>query len=219
MNPIIIIISFISLLIPAYARASTENGSQGRHLSITQIQVRNTGDSIELSFSCAPARFNTRKPERITVTPVISDGDHQARFPSFAIIGKRKRMSPALQYNATMKYEDWMRGSILAFESNIKLCAKQAILTTAVVNNRILQDPDVEIVQFTDTAETVIPVLTTAEKLAQDYDFLADESTRSEFDEENRSNAVPFYLKLVRQPCFPNTGTTVGIWIYWSISS
>ena len=37
-------------------------------------------------------------------------------------------MSPALQYNATMKYEDWMRGSILAFESNIKLCAKQAIL-------------------------------------------------------------------------------------------
>ena len=142
MNPIIIIISFISLLIPAYARASTENGSQGRHLSITQIQVRNTGDSIELSFSCAPARFNTRKPERITVTPVISDGDHQARFPSFAIIGKRKRMSPALQYNATMKYEDWMRGSILAFESNIKLCAKQAILTTAVVNNRILQNPD-----------------------------------------------------------------------------
>lgn len=119
MNPIIIIISFISLLIPAYARASTENGSQGRHLSITQIQVRNTGDSIELSFSCAPARFNTRKPERITVTPVISDGDHQARFPSFAIIGKRKRMSPALQYNATMKYEDWMRGSILAFESTL----------------------------------------------------------------------------------------------------
>ena len=148
MNPIIIIISFISLLIPAYARASTESGSQGRHLSITQIQVRNTGDSIELSFSCASAWFNTRKPERITVTPVISDGVHQARFPSFAIIGKRKRMSPALQYNATMKYEDWMRGSILAFESNIKLCAKQAILTTAVVNNRILQDPDVEIVQF-----------------------------------------------------------------------
>lgn len=88
-----------------------------------------------------------------------------------------------------------MRGSILAFESNIKLCAKQAILTTAVVNNRILQDPDVEIVQFTDTAETVIPVLTTAEKLAQDYDFLADESTRSEFDEENRSNAVSFLFK------------------------
>lgn len=28
MNPIIIIISFISLLIPAYARASTESGSQ-----------------------------------------------------------------------------------------------------------------------------------------------------------------------------------------------
>lgn len=82
MNPIIIIISFISLLIPAYARASTESGSQGRHLSITQIQVRNTGDSIELSFSCASARFNTRKPERITVTPVISDGVHQARFPS-----------------------------------------------------------------------------------------------------------------------------------------
>ena len=195
MNPIIIIISFISLLIPAYARASTESGSQGRHLSITQIQVRNTGDSIELSFSCASARFNTRKPERITVTPVISDGVHQARFPSFAIIGKRKRMSPALQYNATMKYEDWMRGSILTFESNIKLCAKQAILTTAVVNNRILQDPDVEIVQFTDTAETVIPVLTTAEKLAQDYDFLADESTRSEFDEENRSNAVSILFK------------------------
>lgn len=90
MNPIIIIISFISLLIPAYARASTESGSQGRHLSITQIQVRNTGDSIELSFSCASVRFNTRKPERITVTPVISDGDHQARFPSFAIIGKRR---------------------------------------------------------------------------------------------------------------------------------
>ena len=195
MNPIIIIISFISLLIPAYARASTESGSQGRHLSITQIQVRNTGDSIELSFSCASAWFNTRKPERITVTPVISDGVHQARFPSFAIIGKRKRMSPALQYNATMKYEDWMRGSILAFESNIKLCAKQAILTTAVVNNRILQDPDVEIVQFTDTAETVIPVLTTAEKLAQDYDFLADEPTRSEFDEENRSNAVSILFK------------------------
>ena len=27
------------------------------------------------------------------------------------------------------------------------------------------------------------------------------------------------YLKLVRQPCFPNTGTTVGIWIYWSTKS
>ena len=52
-----------------------------------------------------------------------------------------------------------------------------------------------EIVQFTDTAETVIPVLTTAEKLAQDYDFLADESTRSEFDEENRSNAVSILFK------------------------
>ena len=49
--------------------------------------------------------------------------------------------------------------------------------------------------QFTDTAETVIPVLTTAEKLAQDYDFLADESTRSEFDEENRSNAVSILFK------------------------
>ena len=37
--------------------------------------------------------------------------------------------------------------------------------------------------------------LTTAEKLAQDYDFLADESTRSEFDEENRSNAVSILFK------------------------
>ena len=84
MNPIIIIISFISLLIPAYARASTESEAQGRHLSITQIQVRNTGDSIELSFSCAPARFNTRKPERITVI---------GKFP-MAII---KHGSPLLQ--------------------------------------------------------------------------------------------------------------------------
>ena len=104
-------------------------------------------------------------------------------------------MSPALQYNATMKYEDWMRGSILAFESNIKLCAKQAILTTAVVNNRILQDPDVEIVQLPIPPKLSYPVLTTAEKLAQDYDFLADESTRSEFDEENRSNAVSILFK------------------------
>lgn len=53
-----------------------------------------------------------------------------------------------------------MKGSILTFESSIKLCAKQAMLTTAAVEGKILQDPDVEIVQITDTAEAVIPVPT-----------------------------------------------------------
>lgn len=196
MNHIIIILSFVSLLIPAYTRASTENKPQGRRLSITQIQVRNTGDSINLSFNCAPARFDTRKKERVTVTPVISDGTSQAGFPSFAIIGKKTKMSPALQYNATIKYESWMKGSILTFESSIKLCAKQAMLTTAAVEGKILQDPDVEIVQITDTAEAVIPVPTTAGKLAQDYDFLADESTRAEFNEDNRSDVVSILFKI-----------------------
>ncbi len=103
-------------------------------------------------------------------------------------------MSPALQYNATMKYEDWMRGSILAFESNIKLCAKQAILTTAVVNNRMLRT------RMWKSYNLPIPpklsyLFLLLPKSWLDYDFLADESTRSEFDEENRSNAVSILFK------------------------
>lgn len=196
MKHTIIIISFFSILALPHVHAATGKEPQRGRLSITQIQVRNTGDSIELSFKCAPDLLNVRNKERIMVTPVMSDGINQAKFPPFVIAGKKVKAPFILPYDATMKYEDWMKGSVLTFESSVKLCAKQAMLTTATVDGRILQDPDVEIVEITEADKEVEPVLTTAEKLSQDYGFLAHISTRPEFNEENRDKSVSILFKL-----------------------
>ena len=208
-NHSIIIISLFLLLLSFHTNAAACGEPDRGRLLITNIQVKNLGDSIELSFNFVPDQFSIKKKEVILVTPVISDGTHQAEFLPFAIVGKRGKISSirslyyqksmkvvgykqVLVYNAKMKYEDWMKGSILAFESSTKICTKRAMLTTATVDGRILQDPDVEIIEI---IKEITPVQTTAERLSQDYNFLTAISKRSEFGKENGNKSVSILFK------------------------
>lgn len=192
----ILIILLILLSASAHAYATAGKAPRKGRLSITRIQVQSTGDSIELSFDYSTHLLHIKKKERITVTPVISNGTHQVKFSPFMITGQKAKTPTVQTYAAAMKYEEWMKGSILAFESSIRLCAKQAMLTTAIVNNRILQDPDVEIVRITEQPQACKPAPTTADKLAQTYDFLADASAKSDPDRENDDESVRILYKL-----------------------
>lgn len=192
----ILIISLILLSASAHAYAATGKTPRKGRLSITRLQVQNTGDSIELSFDYSPHLLRIGKKERITVTPVVSDGNRQVKFPSFAITGKKAKTPTVQTYAAAMKYQEWMKGSILAFESSVRLCAKQAMLTTAIVDGRILQDPDVEIVRITEQPQAYKPVPTTADTLARTYDFLADASTKTAPDKESNGEPLRILYRL-----------------------
>lgn len=208
-NHKVIFFSIFSLLVLALPDAVAGKEKQGGRLSITDIQVSNVSDSIQLSFNCTPERFAIRKKERVIVTPVLSDGSHYASFASFVIVGKKGKVpfirsagyrkdmevigcQQTLAYHANVRYEEWMKGSVLTFKSSAHLCAKQAILTTAVVDGKILQDPDVEIVKIVEVVE---PALSVADKLAQDYGFLANVSQKSEFSEADREESVSILFR------------------------
>ena len=208
-NHNIIIIFLFSLLMLVQPHAVAKEEIQRGRLAITNIQVKNVGDSIQLSFNCIPDQFAIRKKERVLITPVISDDTNCAKFSSFVIVGKKGKIpfvrssdyqkdmkvvgyKQMLTYRANLKYEEWMKGSVLSFESSTKLCTKQAILTTAIVDGKILQDPDVEIIEIIKEIE---PTLTTADKLAQDYGFLSAISEKSEFNEENRNKSVSILFR------------------------
>ena len=80
-----------------------------------------------------------------------------------------------------------MKGSTLAFNTVTKLCAKRFVQETVYVKGKVLQDPDIKIVEIVKAVE---PVLSTAEKLALDYTFLIPVSQRIDFDKTNRKDAV-----------------------------
>mgnify|MGYP006868570320 FL=1 len=157
-----IVIMCFSLLfsLPSSATAGTGNNRRGQ-LSVSEIQVQIVGDSIELCFNCKPALFAPKGKERIIVTPVISNGINRAAFPPFIIVTKKGKISfirssdyqrdmkmdssrQMFVYKKAVKYETWMRGSTLSFESCIKSCSKRAKLTTAIVCRKILQNPEVK---------------------------------------------------------------------------
>lgn len=180
-----------------------ERNRRGR-LSISNIQIQNIGDSIRLCFDCIPDLAMLKKKERIIVTPVIFDSIRQTTFSSFAIVGKKEKTafirsvdyqtnmkitddSGLFAYKAAIKYADWMKGSTLAFNTVTKLCAKRFVQETVYVKGKVLQDPDIKIVEIVKAVE---PVLSTAEKLALDYTFLIPVSQRIDFDKTNRKDAV-----------------------------
>ena len=130
-------------------------GNRYGHLSITDVHVQNIGDSIELSFYCTP--YLSLRKERIIVTPILADNIHQLRFPSFVIIGKRGKKTfirssdylrniklinsdQAFLYNSIVKYEEWMNGSTLSFNSLTKCCLKESVPTVVEVKEKIFED-------------------------------------------------------------------------------
>lgn len=156
---IVIVLFLLLLSLPFSATADMKN--RKGQLSVFEIQAQIVGDSVELSFNCEPALFTLKGKERVVVTPVISDGVNQAVFPPFIIVTKKGKMSfirssdyrkemkmdsnkQILVYKKAVKYETWMRGSILSFESCIKLCTRRAELTTAVIRGKILQNPEMK---------------------------------------------------------------------------
>lgn len=156
-----IVIVCFSLLLSLPSSATAGTGNKRGQLSVSEIQVQIVGDSIELGFNCEPARFAPKGKERIIVTPVISDGINRATLPPFMIVTKKGKISfirssdyrrgmkmdssrQILVYKKAVKYETWMRGSTLSFESCIKSCSKRAKLTTAIVCRKILQNPEVK---------------------------------------------------------------------------
>lgn len=200
----IIMFLFFSLLTFVYSEIIAGEKNRRGRLSISNIQIQNIGDSIRLCFDCIPDLTMLKKKERIIVTPVIFDSIHQTTFSPFAIVGRKEKMtfirsvdyqinmkiaddSGLFPYKAAIKYADWMKGSTLAFNTVTKLCAKRFVQETVYVKGKVLQDPDIKIVEI---IKAVGPVLSTAEKLAQDYTFLIPVSQRIDFDKTNREGAV-----------------------------
>lgn len=174
-------------------RVDTALGQQIGYLSIADVHVQNVGDSIELSFYCTP--YLSLKKERIIVTPILVDSMHQLRFPSFVIVGKRGKKAfirssdyrknmkcidseHGFSYNSPVKYEEWMKGSTLVFNSLTKCCSKESAQTVVKVKDKIGED---EIAENIEITKEVKPVLSTADKLSEDYCFLsASPSNRHE---------------------------------------
>ena len=127
-----VIIATSLFILLGFSSVNTVLGQQIGQITITEVHVQNIGDSIELSFYCTP--YLSLRKERIIVTPILADSIHQLRLPSFVIIGKRGKKTfirssdylrnmkltnsdQAFLYNSIVKYEEWMNGSTLSFNS------------------------------------------------------------------------------------------------------
>ena len=180
-----VIIATSLFILLGFSSVNTVLGQQIGHLSITDVHVQNIGDSIELSFYCTP--YLSLRKERIIVTPILADSIHQLRLPSFVIIGKRGKKTfirssdylrnmkltnsdQAFLYNSIVKYEEWMNGSTLSFNSLTKCCLKESVPTVVEVKEKIFEDKTGEEVKSTKEAKAVA---STADKLSDRYSFLS----------------------------------------------
>lgn len=200
----IIIILFFSIAVLAPTSETVAKDTRRGSLSITDIRVQNEGENLQLSFNCAPDQLSIKKKERLVITPVVSDGVNRVEFEPFVVVGKRAKVpytrsvdykkeisvvgyEQVLAYDAGTKYEDWMKGGVLTFESSSKLCCTVQAMLASAVDGRILEEEEIEYVK---EVRKVKPVSTTAEKLQQSNPFLAASSRRSEFDPENRDKSI-----------------------------
>ena len=76
----------------------------------------------------------------------------------------------AFLYNSIVKYEEWMNGCTLSFNSLTKCCLKESVPTVVEVKEKIFEDKTGEEVKSTKEAKAVT---STADKLSDRYSFLS----------------------------------------------
>jgi outer membrane protein OmpA-like peptidoglycan-associated protein len=175
------------------------------------IRMIRTGDDVTVSFLLEAGRRSTaRASHDLVIEPVLKNGVSQRPLPSVVVRGRRSRVIAArhelgggkrtreqspmymqagesFEYTATLPYEEWMRGGELVFEGvSVGCCSSSEVDLGLVAGNVLYGEPRIE-ERVVEIPEVVAPpAVTTGEKLAARYPFVAPveeyERLRAAFD-------------------------------------
>lgn len=203
-------------------------------LSVDRIQVRQTADKLQVSFTLQAGEKVIKSNQNLILTPILSNGAHREYLPAIVIQGRKARISTersriatksdlfdssiqrmrnggTLEYQSILHHETWMDHAALSFDGVTVGCGSATSTTIGnVVNNLQIVTP----VPPVEAPLALPESKTTARKLAERYSFLTPAEELDELFIRTRSGEV-FYRNLPMQvdgyEIFPLDEKTRGI--------
>lgn len=121
-----------------------------QNIKIEEQQIREKEDKVLVSFTVVAEKINSN--ERLTLTPVVYNGDKSKNLEPIIIVGrnraitdKRQSVSAGIRttdnqripYSVNMPYESWMENISMRIDRKIMgCCNEQLLVSQAVVQNK-----------------------------------------------------------------------------------
>ncbi len=215
-------ILLLASLTASRAQTSVAEGA----VKIDAVTIEQAGETVQVSYTAAIARKAVKRNHTLVIAPVITDGEYRQSLPAVVINGRgskiarrrREWIAPekgaykdamtahggeTITAQATVPFQEWMRGAEIVFESVEGGCCDYDKLNDVLVADNILPvEQPVLVADITPKTDEWIPV-TLADSLSTAFTFVLP---LSEFDEEEpfklyddeRDSALAIFFRVAR---------------------
>jgi len=180
-------------------------------IRVRDLELIPDGNNVDVNFTMDVGKKAVQSDYERTISFWLINGQDRIQLPSVAIVGRRARImaerrsgsydefsevssvprietarGQSVDYSTKVAYQPWMEGSKLVAESVRRGCCKVLADGSGVVANNIT------------LYHQPVPVpdqLSTGDKLAQQYPFLAPASQMANFDPDNRDGSITIYFR------------------------
>lgn len=194
-------------------------------LKVDQIKlIRKNGD-VTVRFTLDAGKKAVKAGNNLVVNPSLEGASARRELPPIVIRGKRSKaadlrhelasgtktyeqtplymtVGESMDYTATLPYEPWMRGGNLAFDGvRVGCCSATEVGLGLIAGNVLYAEPVID----TRVVAVSAPHLTTGDRLARQYPFIAsaphpaqtDGSSDSDrrFIDQTRQGSISIYFR------------------------